>query len=125
MPDLSDLIDEEASVIAVEVTELMVEQHPEMFEAFRRKLRNPEKTPEQWCTEDTVHHLQNLSAALDTSPEEFVEYREWLTGMLASRGVPAEDIDRNFAAIASVLQRRYGSEARAAVEILSVSTRPN
>ena len=123
MPDLSDLIDEQAPLIAAEVTELMVQLHPEMFEAFRRKLRNPEKTPEEWCTEDTVHHLRNLSAALDTAPEEFLEYREWLTGMLDARGVPTEDVDRNFDAIASVLERRYGTGAREAVEILSVSTR--
>ena len=122
VPDLSDLLDEEAALIAAEVTELMVELHPEMFEAFRRKLRNPEKTPEQWCTDDTIHHLRNLSAALDTSSDEFIEYRQWLTGMLAARGVLTEDIDRNFAAIASVLERRYGTQAKEAVEILSVST---
>lgn len=119
MPELSDVLDRDAALIATEVTEVMVELHPEMFENFRRRLRNPEKTPEQWCTEDTIHHLRNLSAALDSSPDEFHEYREWLTGMLGARGVPAEDINRNFAAIAMVLERRYGSDAREAVQILS------
>jgi hypothetical protein len=118
MPDLTQVLSDEAPTIAAEVTRRMTELHPEMFETFRRKLRNPTKTPEEWCTEDTIHHLHSLHAALGSSPEEFWEYAEWLTGLLSARGIPAEDIRRNFAAMSAVLQERYGPDAAAAVEIL-------
>ena len=120
MPELADELLEQAPVIAAEVTQRMVGTHPDMFEAFRRNLRNPAKTPEQWCTEDTVHHLQHLSAALAaSSPEEFARYRAWLIEVLSSRGIPTDDIDTNFKAIAWVLQKRYGQEAQTALEMLS------
>ena len=125
MPDLADELMEQAPVIAAEVTQRMVETHPDMFEAFRRNLRNPAKTPEQWCTEDTVHHLQHLSAALSaSSAEEFARYRTWLTEVLSSRGIPTDDIDTNFKAIAWVLEKRYGHEASAALEMLSATSSP-
>lgn len=123
MPDLADELMDHAPVIALEVTQRMVQTHPGMFEAFRRNLRNPAKTPEQWCTEDTVHHLQHLSAALSSSaPDEFARYRSWLSEVLSSRGIPTEDIDTNFAAIGWVLEKRYGQDAGAALEMLSATT---
>lgn len=122
MPDLADDLMEHAPVIAAEVTKRMVQTHPDMFEALRANLRNPAKTPEQWCTEDTVHHLQHLSAALSAaSPEEFGRYRTWLKEVLSSRGIPTEDIDTNFSAIAWVLEKRYGQEAQTAIEVLSAT----
>lgn len=122
MPNVADELMERAPVIAAEVTQRMVTTHPEMFEAFRRNLRNTAKTPEQWCTEDTVHHLEHLSAALgSSSPEEFARYRDCCE-VLGSRGIPTEDIETNFSAIAWVLEKRYGQEAEAAVEILATRT---
>jgi hypothetical protein len=118
MPDLDEVLSDEAPSIATEVTRRMTELHPDMFEAFRRNLRNPTKTAEEWCTEDTVHHLRHLHAALGTSPEEFWEYAQWLVGVLSARGIPVEDIRKNFAAMSVVLQERYGDDAAAAVEIL-------
>ena len=118
MPDLTEVLSDDAPDIAAEVTRRMTELHPDMFEAFRANLRNPSKTPEQWCTEDTVYHLRYLHAALDTSPEEFSQYAEWLVRVLTARGIPVEDIHRNFAAMSAVLQERYGEDAAPAVEIL-------
>ena len=122
MRDLAHELMEQAPLIAAQVTQRMVEQYPDMFEAFRKRLRNPAKTPEQWCTEDTVHHLQHLSAALETEAGEFERYRVWLTDMLAARGVGSEDIDRNFTAMAWVLRERYGEDAAPAVNILQSET---
>lgn len=122
MPDLSTELMERAPLIAAEVTERMVDQYPDMFDTFRARLRNTAKTPEQWCTEDTVHHLQHLAAALETEPAEFERYREWLTDMLAARGVGSDDIDKNFTAIAWVLRKRYGDDAAAAVNMLLSQT---
>jgi hypothetical protein len=110
---LAENLEENADVIAAEVTQRMVESCPHLFEAYRRKLRNPSRTPEQWCTEDTVHHLQFLSAALTSGPEDFTEYRRWLEGVLTSRGIPLEDIQINFSMIAVVLEERYGAHETA------------
>jgi hypothetical protein len=109
-PGLSDDLNDHADVIASLVTERMVRLRPDVFDAYRRNLRNPSKTPEEWCTEDTVHHLGFLNAALTSSAEVFIEYRDWLVRVLTARGIPTEDIDLNFSAIAMVLEERYGSE---------------
>jgi hypothetical protein len=121
-PGLAEDLADHADVIASLVTDRMVELRPDLFDAYRRNLRNPSKTPEEWCTEDTVHHLGFLSAALASSAEVFVEYREWLVRVLTARGIPMEDIDMNFAVIAMVLEERYGSEeAQEAKQILGSS----
>jgi hypothetical protein len=121
-PGLSEDLNDHADVIASLVTERMVQLRPDLFDAYRQNLRNPSKTPEEWCTEDTVHHLEFLSAALMSSSEVFIEYREWLVRVLTARGIPKEDIDVNFSAIAMVLEERYGSEeAQEAKEILESS----
>jgi hypothetical protein len=113
-------LDQNAEVIAAEVTQRMVESRPDLFDAYRRRLRNTTQTPEQRCTEDTVHHLRFLSAALTTGPEEFTEYRKWLEGVLTARGIPLEDIQTNFSIIAVVLEERYGiHDSAAARDMLS------
>lgn len=118
MADLTEVLSDEVPAIAAEVTRRMTELHPDMFEAFRNNLRNPTKTPEQWCTEDTVYHLRYLVAALDTSPEEFSLYADWLVRVLTARGIPAGDINKNFAAMSAVLHERFGHDAAPAVQIL-------
>jgi hypothetical protein len=123
-PWLVEDLDEHADVVASLVTKRMARLRPDLFDTYRQNLRNPSKTPEEWCTEDTVHHLGFLSAALTSSAEVFIEYREWLVRVLTARGIPMEDIDVNFSAIAMVLEERYGSEeAQEAKGILERSRR--
>ena len=102
-----------------QVAERMKEQRPELFRRYRRRLRNKEKTPEEWCAEDSAHHLRSLAAALAIEdPSEFENYRSWLLELLVARGISEEDVGLNFTAIAEVLQERLGEEADAALSML-------
>jgi hypothetical protein len=71
------------------------------------------------CAEDTVFHIQHLAAALDVDdPGELHRYRQWLSTVLGTRGVPEADVDACFAALAAALTRRYGAAAAPAVRFL-------
>jgi MerR family transcriptional regulator, light-induced transcriptional regulator len=102
-----------AGLLAEAVVEAMRAARPDMFSRYGASGRRR-------CFEDTQFHLEHLAAALDVDdPGEFVAYRKWLSVVLGAHGVPEEDIDANFAAIASVLRERYGTSADIAVRLLA------
>lgn len=102
-----------AGPLAEIVVEAMRAARPDMFSRYGAAGRRR-------CLEDTQFHLQHLAAALDIDdPGEFAAYRNWLSVVLGAHGVPEEDIDANFAAIASVLTERYGQSAEIAVRFLT------
>jgi hypothetical protein len=107
--------------LAAEITERMEEERPELFERYRARSLGKGRDPAEWCKEDTAFHLRHLAAALDSDdPSEFLEYRSWLVQLLGARGIPREDIDANFDAMADALNSRLGNEAGPAISMLSL-----
>ena len=105
--------------LAVEVTNRMQEEQPELFARYRVRSLGRGRDPLEWCREDTAFHLRHLGAALESDDlNEFLEYRSWLIGLLSARGIPTSDIDTNFEAMAETLITRLGNEASPAVAML-------
>jgi hypothetical protein len=107
--------------LATEITERMQDERPELFKRYRDRSLGKGRNPAEWCKEDTAFHLRHLAAALDSDdPNEFLEYRSWLVQLLGARGIPTEDIDANFDAMADALGARLGNEAAPAISMLSL-----
>jgi hypothetical protein len=118
---LAKYIDSNVDALAAEVTQRMETERPELFQRYRNRSTGEARDPAEWCKEDTAYHLRHLAAALDTEDrEEFQEYRSWLVQLLAVRGIPEEDIDANFEAIAEALTERLGDEASPAISLLAI-----
>lgn len=116
---LADYLEDQAGELAQDVTARMEKQRPELFRRYRDELRNEEKTPEEWCAEDTAHHVRALAAAVAINdPSEFDRYRSWLVGLLGARNVPEEDMTFNFEVLAALLEERLGEKAKRAVSML-------
>jgi hypothetical protein len=105
--------------LAVEVTDRMEEEQPELFARYRVRSLGRGRDPLDWCKEDTAFHLRHLAAALESDDlNEFQEYRSWLIGLLSARGIPPSDVEANFDAMADTLNTRLGNEARPAIAML-------
>jgi hypothetical protein len=118
-PPIASFIESNLDALADEITRRMEQERPELFRRYRDRSRGGRDAAE-WCKEDTAYHLRHLAAALDSGdPDEFRGYRAWLVHLLTSRGIPEEDIDVNFSAIADVLSERVGDEAAPAVDMLA------
>ena len=114
---LVDYLESNVAGLAADVTQRMEDEQPDLFQRYRA--RGGPRDPAEWCQEDTAYHLHSLAAAIDSEdPDEFAQYRSWLVGMLGARGIPENDIDANFTAIAAVLTARLGDEAAPAVAML-------
>jgi hypothetical protein len=110
---LVEQIERDSGQSAAVVTEKMERRAPALFARF------PD-TGRARCLEDTRFHLEHLAAALDLDdPDLFADYRAWLVGLLAVRGIGTEDVELNFAIIGETLTARYGEGAAAAVSLLS------
>ena len=115
--DLCEAILRDASLLAQQVIERMERTDPDVFQKYR--VTRAGRSAREWCAEDTVHHLEHLSAALSVGDDnEFSEYRSWLVRMLGARNIPEQDIDVNFEALANVLGEHYGPEAEDAISLL-------
>ena len=115
--DLCEAMLRDASLLAQQVVERMERTDPDIFQKYR--VNRTGRDAREWCAEDTIHHLEHLSAALSVGDaDEFSEYRSWLVRMLGARGIPEHDIDANFHALADVLGERYGPGAEYAVSFL-------
>ena len=118
---LVEYLESNVEVLAAEVTERMQDERPELFRRYRDRSFGKGRDPAEWCKDDTAFHLRHLAAALDSDdPNEFLEYRSWLVQLLGARGIPAEDIDANFDAMADALTSRLGNEADPAISMLSL-----
>ena len=83
--------------LAVAITDRHFARHPEVLQRYPEVGR-------QRCLEDARFHLQYLAIALDSgTPEMFVDYIAWAKVMLATRNVPANDLDENLRVIAGTL----------------------
>jgi NAD(P)-dependent dehydrogenase (short-subunit alcohol dehydrogenase family) len=123
--DLAAYLEGHASDIGDEVARRMAEQHPTMFATYRRRARNKSKSPEEWCAEDSAHHLRALAAAVSIDdPSEFETYRAWLVEMLGARDIPEEDVELNFSCLAVLLGERLGDDAAGAIAMLRATPAP-
>jgi hypothetical protein len=119
MMPLVDYIESNVDVLAAEVTQRMENQQPELFRRYRDRSPAGGRDPAEWCKEDTAYHFRQLAAVLDSDDhEEFRVYRAWLVRVLGARGIPEEDIDANFEAMADALIARLGEEAEPALSML-------
>lgn len=110
------VLETDAHIIADAVTSRFERERPELFAKY------PE-TGRARCTEDNVHHIENLAAALDIDDvDSFVGYREWVDGLLEARGVPSEDLATDLRILSDVLTERYGSSAEVAVRFIDSGT---
>jgi hypothetical protein len=106
--------------LAADATARMEARRPDLFDRYRERSLGRGRDPAEWCREDTAFHVRHLAAALDVDAvDEFRDYRRWLVGLLAGRGIPEEDVDVNFAALGDVLSARLGAEAAPALAMLS------
>ncbi len=116
---LADYLDAHSRQIGMEVSARMKEQRPDLFRRYRRRLTNTDKTPEEWCAEDTAHHLRALAAAVAINdPSDFERYRSWLVDLLRARNIPEEDVSLNFEVLAALLEDRLGDQGTSAVAML-------
>jgi NAD(P)-dependent dehydrogenase (short-subunit alcohol dehydrogenase family) len=123
--DLVAYLEGHASDLGDEVARRMAEQHPTLFATYRRRARNKTKSPEEWCAEDSAHHVRALAAAVSIDdPSEFETYRAWLVEMLGARGIPEKDVHLNLSCIAVLLEERLGDDAAGAVAMLRATPAP-
>ena len=89
--------------LASAVTDRHFAAHPELLERYPAVGR-------QRCLEDARFHLQYLAGALDArSTATFVDYIAWAKVMLATRNVPANDLDENLRIIKGSLTDMLGA----------------
>lgn len=102
--ELSTTLRVEQDALAHAVVEHHYAQVPELAERYGEAGR-------KYCLEDAYHHLRHLAQAAASRRERFfVDYVEWARVVLASRGVPASDLDRNLEALDRVLRDRLDPE---------------
>jgi hypothetical protein len=112
-------LESNAEQLAIEVTDRMQQEQPELFARYRVRSLGRGRDPLEWCKEDTAFHLRHLAAALESDDlNEFQEYRSWLIGLLSARGIPPSDVEANFDAMADTLNTRLGNEASPAIAML-------
>jgi len=91
------------------VTEALYAQHPELEQRFGAHGR-------QACRQDIGHHLDYLQTALEAGdPAPFLDYADWLAGILEYRGVPAGHLGESFALLEGFFTRHLTPEQAASV----------
>ncbi|MFP3726640.1 hypothetical protein [Priestia filamentosa] len=79
-----------ANKIVTEVTEEIYTEYPELLQKFG-------EAGKQKCQEDNEHHLNQLRAAVHhDNVKMFIDYAEWLNGILTSRGMKTDHLIDNF-----------------------------
>lgn len=97
--EMSRLLDSRRRALAEAVTARHYELRPELTERYGERGR-------AHCVQDAEYHLSYLSDAIATSsPPLFADYTDWARVMLASRGIPTDDLVRNLEVFCEILQR--------------------
>jgi hypothetical protein len=105
----------DAHDIANAVTERFERERPDLFAKY------PD-TGRARCTEDNVHHVEHLAAALDIDDVgSFEDYREWADAVLEARGIPTDDLAADLRILSGVLAERYGPAAEPAVRFIAAA----
>ncbi|HEY0156540.1 MAG TPA: cobalamin-dependent protein [Thermoanaerobaculia bacterium] len=96
--------------LADAITDRHFAAHPEVLQRYPEVGR-------QRCLEDARFHLRYLASALDAgSTAMFLDYIAWAKVMLATRNVPANDLEENLRIIAGTLGEATHPEALATIE---------
>lgn len=102
----------EAHAIRTHLDELAVAIADRHFAAHPEVLQRYAEIGRQRCLEDARFHLQYLAIALDSgSTDMFLDYIGWAKVMLATRNVPANDLDENLRVIAGTLGEAEHADA--------------
>jgi methanogenic corrinoid protein MtbC1 len=97
--EASQALDTRRRQLAEVVTERQYELLPGLAQRYGEGGRSH-------CLKDAEYHLSYLADAIATaSPSLFADYVDWARVMLASRGIPAEDLARNLEIIRETLRR--------------------
>src|SRR5512133_3180374 len=63
------------------------------------------------CLEDANYHLLYLSQAISAGePKLFIDYLNWASVTLASRGIPAKHLTRHLELMVAILRDKLGHE---------------
>jgi hypothetical protein len=90
--------------IARAVTEALYTEMPELMEKYG-------ETGRRKCLQDMHYNLEHLAPAVALGePVLFARYVVWLREMLASRGVPADEVRRSLELTAEAVRARLPAE---------------
>jgi hypothetical protein len=82
------------------VTEKIYENDPSLMDRYGEKGRTK-------CIEDNHHHFKHLETAYELDNEEFfIDYAQWLDGILQKFGMTTELLMDNFSLIVDVLNEQ-------------------
>ncbi|RAS71725.1 hypothetical protein [Priestia endophytica] len=101
-----------ANKIVAEVTEEIYTEYPELLQKFGR-------SGKQKCQEDNEHHLNQLRAAVHhDNVKMFIDYSEWLDGILTSRGMKTDHLTDNFARLIKHFKKQEDKELQKHISFL-------
>jgi methanogenic corrinoid protein MtbC1 len=105
--EVSRALDARRRNLAEAVTERQYELRPDLAERYGERGR-------AHCLKDAEYHLSYLADAIASgSPALFADYVGWAKVMLATRGIPAEDLAVNLETLRDVLRRELPEEMAA------------
>ncbi|TLS34956.1 hypothetical protein FCL54_23090 [Pseudalkalibacillus caeni] len=96
-----------------EITEGIYQDYPELLERYGERGREK-------CREDNQHHFHQLHTAYKMKNDQFfIDYANWLNGVLTSRGMKSEHLIDNFNRIKkSVWKEEQSDEQEAYIHML-------
>lgn len=101
--DIAERIDAARPALVARIVQRHYERDPELERRYGPRGRAR-------CAEDADYHLHYLSEAIRAgSPALFVDYAVWAADMLASRSVPAADLDANLEVLVSSVAESLGA----------------
>jgi methanogenic corrinoid protein MtbC1 len=97
--EASRTLDARRRPLAEAVTDRQYQLRPDLAERYGERGR-------AHCLKDAEYHLSYLAESIATaSPALFADYVDWAKVMLASRGIPAEDLAVNLEVVREILRR--------------------
>ncbi len=116
--EISQLLDARRGPLAEAMTARQYELAPELAQRYGERGR-------RHCLKDAEYHLSYLADAIAAaSPSLFADYVDWAHVMLAARGIPAGDLERNLEVLDETLRRELApGQAEVAHEYVAAGLR--
>ena len=105
--ELADIVRENSPALAVEVTEIFLERHPDWRLRYGARAMTA-------GVQDATYHLSFLAGAVEAADTgTFAAYARWASRVLASRGISSPFLSENLVQLRDALTKRLTSDRAA------------